>query len=399
MSIYAAYSGAMLILASAGFFLFWNTITTITIGFLFFVFSLLSIKAINKKLSYNKFLLIVILVFSLLVIQIPFRKHEPLGFGFVSSLFFLYFLLLDKRELIKISDALAILLAFVSFSAFIVFILSIFGVTIPSLQIGQSFRANPEDFYIVYPGSIVLSTQVWDLGLGKFVRTSGVLKEPGHFAILCALVLTCSGFSMKKRRYFYVTLGGLLTFSPAFYIYIFVVYFFSRFSFVKTVLFVFSLFILAIFYNYNLIPEQLANRVFFNYLEVYNNEGLMAIVESRSGSQFKWFYDNISMVDKVIGMGSKAVEHSGYGTNSSDYRAFIVNRGFIGVLSMLLFYFLLLRKVKNKSLLFSMCFFILLTFMHRSSFLIELWYIVLVLVFSVNTDVGTNKNQNKWYCL
>jgi hypothetical protein len=305
----------------------------------------------------------------------------------------LYFFLLDRRVLIGVFDALAFILAIVSISALIVFIFSILGITLPSFYLEQDFRNNPADFYMVYPGSIVLSSQVWELGFGSFIRTSGIVREPGHFAILCALVLLGTNSPFEKKRYLWVFIGGLLTFSPVFYIYIILFFLISKTDFQKIVWFSFSFSFLLLIIYFGLIPDYVLNRVFFNYIDAYSSGGISGLFSSRADVQFSSFYSELSISDKFVGLGSKATEMLGYGSSlSSDYRAFIVTRGVLGLFCILLFYYSILYSIRNKRQLWLLIGFIALVFMHRSSFIVEFWFIALVVCIVKRSNSALYKN-------
>lgn len=108
--------------------------------------------------------------------------------------------------------------------AIIVFALSALGFSVPWHAIAATrFDAdllfgNEPGFFRGYPGSVVLNDQVFQLGRSAIFRLSAMYDEPGVVGTFSALLLVANGMRFRgERANVVILIGGILSFSMAFY--------------------------------------------------------------------------------------------------------------------------------------------------------------------------------------
>lgn len=378
----------LLLLHSANVFLFWG-VSRALIYTILFTFVLITLpKTLGKKLNSRTEVIASLLIFiSYLVCFFPMRPLDSLDAYVILPLVMLVLLNIKEIHLIKSIDMLMLILAFVSFSAFFVFIFNIIGFDPPWTRIEQNFRSFQSNYYKLYFGSIVLNTQVFGGGAITFIRTSGILPEPGHYAVICSALLLAQGMSFEKRRQKLVLLGGFLTFSPFFYIFISIFAFLKIFILVNekkirpSLMIAFIFILMMIPSLFSVAPQNLKDRFLYdNLIAMKSSGGILEVLNKRS-KNFEYFYDNLSIKQKVVGMGKNLSDSSAIeeGTSYSDYRGFIAKHGIIG-LALIVFSicYLLVFKTKRFDQKILIIIFFLLVLTHRSWMVTQIWFPVFI---------------------
>lgn len=360
--------------------------------------SLVDLKKVGKSQIYAA----ITVASAYLLVSLPFRKYDEGGLSFLFSAALLSTFMLPHEKVKKVVDLLALLTAISSISACLVVIANIIGIDLPWYRLSQDFRTNPNDFYRLYPGSVVLSTQIWDIGHGTFVRTSGLLREPGHFAMLCAGLLIANDFSIKKTRYKWTLMGGVLTISPAFIVILGVGLLFKRSNKYPASLRWMVVFLMiaggAVAFAF-FAPKALHERIVTDNLEHFEQAGVEGVLDARSRGQFYNFYNRISFQDKILGLGSGVLDAYGfYDAQGSDYRSFLARKGLISVIILLFSMLALMRIGYGNRFNYGMAFmFFCVVLAHRSWMLIQPWFVFLLSYMILSPKEQRKRESSGYY--
>lgn len=369
----------IILLLLSQFVLFWNTPTALIV-FTMSTLILFQIIAFPSLVSVSKVgaLVLASTVLLYLFVYLPFRRFDTFGLRSLQVFVILVLGVLRSHIVDRIMRVICIFCAGVAASAIIVFVVYFVGGTLPSIRLGQNFRSNPTDFYLLFPGSIVLSTQFFSNGIGSIVRTSGFMREPGHFAIFCASVILFYRLDLSRWSTRLVAIGGFLTFSPFFYIFMvlrLIVLARSKaiFFYISAVAFIFAL----IYFIFPFLPESLQIRYFYQYTDAYMVGGWESVMNQRTRSDFDTFYNTLSMNEWLIGLGQNAAEANYYfNAHSSDFRGFIVTNGLISAILLNCLYFLICFHQGFTRLGFALFMVFLLVFAHRTGFATSIWFLI-----------------------
>lgn len=318
----------------------------------------------------------VVLVY--LSILMPVRQFDSGSLSFLMPLLIAPIMLMRDRHIRRILDAIALLVAISSVSALAVFLVNLVGLDLPWVRLGQNFRFNSSDYYRLYPGSLVLSTQIWDVGPITIIRTSGLFREPGHMAMISSGILVANGMDLSRRRYKLTLVGGLLTMSPAFFglvsVFALLKFFGSWRERLRIIIAVPLLAALGLGFVF-IAPEALYERIVGNNLSMFLQGGMYEVFNERTRGDFDDFYPLLSFSDRLFGIGIGAFAGSGFeDTTVSDYRGFIVMFGIRSLLALAgLILFLGLRSNSNRQLAMSLVFFCVVA-LHRSWMMTSMWF-------------------------
>lgn len=375
-----AFGLALFLALSAGLAYFFKIPNGIlyAVAFLLSAFFLVfggSTSKVKRIDAYLAGALLFVLIFSIA----PFREFDPFGIGVIVA-FFVYFILIQPDSVLyKTVDFLALFCAVSAVSAFFVLLFTFLGADLPHIILSQDFRNNPNDYYKLYPGSLMLSTQGWGEGTGRVVRTSGFLREPGHFAILCAMVLVANRLEITRLRYKLVLMGGILSLSPAFYLIYFTSYILMKFS-LRKILYLFIVLLVLAFIGFRILPEDLQYRLLLGYFQAFSEGGINQAIESRGRGEFSLFYSSLDYYTLLLGLGARAPEAFGFfDAHSSDYRSFIVRSGYIALLFWIGLVIVLAFRTRQIGMGMTIIATFLLILFHRSNFALD--PVVLVLLF------------------
>ena len=391
----------LFILSTANAFFIWYFDSTLYyavffVGMPFVTFGVFQFRKIVIKHAIFPFLLLLLYLY----IMIPFREYDSTGFSFLFcfTLFFLFFI--NYKDTRKIIDLLAIVIAVVACSASIVFFFNLIGIDLPWIRLPQNFRSNAYDYYRLYPGSLVLSEQVWRLGYSTIVRTSGILREPGHFAMFCGAVLVADGFTFSKKRYGLIALGGFLTMSPAFFLLFILGYLITMSNNCINIFKVginITLLLIGFVVAIQAAPEELYHRLVIKNTEAFHVGGIQGVLNRRTHGSFEQFYEKLTFQERLVGLGSQVFENTGYhDAQASDYRGFVSKNGYIALMLLFGLFLYIAFKSNNKRTGWLIFVFFAIVATHRSWMLTQVWFPFLtsVIWFKKKAPMVTPVNKN-----
>ena len=182
--------------------------------------------------------------------------------------------------------------------------------------------------------------------LAQTQRTCGMMKEPGHFAIILGFIYLIDRFR-GVRINLWIILAGILTFSSNFFLMVVIAE--LRYLFTRKVLkqiFKYSMYGFLLFGAYFLLPSDIRERAYFLFYERNLADVIEALNSSSSSSSLTgglderadenslYIYENLSSGEFLAG---GAEYDSAYAL--SDYRGLILRIGVIGVVLSFLAYF------------------------------------------------------------
>lgn len=178
-----------------------------------------------------------------------------------------------------------------------------------------------------------------------FPRFYSIFEEPGALGVLLTFVILANKYNFKDKRIL-VLLGGLIfTYSLAGYITFFVGLFLYKIKNFK--LFIYTLFgiSIVIIIVYSLFKDAEAlNWLIFDRLSNIDERGL----SHRNSNDLNLFYsDYMFSVSSILGMGEG---YSGSRFTGSSYKFFIIDYGWLGVLSLMLLYISIVLKYGLKTI-------------------------------------------------
>lgn len=325
----------------------WTFGLGIWLGYFFtFVLFLLLIKEKRMKLTPITFVVFLFSLWPFLVF--PLRYSFPL-----SNLFILlaYFdaLVIHKEDLAK---ALSYVTAFISIVVSIslpFWLVHVFIVEFP--EFGTLDLSQMKGTEYVYENHFLFVTNA---GVG-YSRFYSMFDEPGVLGTLSAFVLLGNKYKLKYQTAI-IFVGGLFTYSMAFYSLTFLGLFYYSLSSIKKF---FSLLVsvtLVAALAYSFLKDDLA----FQYSVLSRLESFgFEQVEDRTSSETNKYWNNFKKSPNVFwGMGQKRPWLEG-----NSYKLFIIEYGIQGMLVLMLMYFVLQKKITRKTLFFYLFFF--LSFLQR----------------------------------
>jgi len=311
------------------------------VGFAIGFFCLFYIIVIKQR-SITKNALIIVSAWLLIEIwkMLPFRENVAIGPGFITIILLVGFLILKNEHKVNFLQHARMVGAILGLLSFVIMVLLVIGVDLPYYRLEQTFR-NPNQFYYLFPGTLVLSSQLFDLPTGgNIIRSSGlVFAEPGHFGVFLGLLMAANAFSFKEYKDKFILLGGISTLSGSFFA-IFMVGLTAKYI-LKFAYFLLShrikmrdiltltlcvfLFI-GFFYSFvNYTPERFQDRLLWNRLAVDHSKG-ESILESRAQYEFNTFFKEYSTTTKsIVGIGTGRDRE----VRASDIRNIVVSYGWV----------------------------------------------------------------------
>lgn len=212
--------------------------------------------------------------------------------------------------------------------------------------------------------------------------------EPGVLGTLAPFILWANKFNLRDYRNIVIIIGGLFTFSMAFYFLTILGWLFtSRKSIKKITISIIAILIIGSSL-YLVMEDNLAFQQSVVYrLTNYDDNG----VESRIGYDRDQLWNRARQSgDLVFGLGSGALND--YGGISSSYKLFILEFGYIGCLVLFFAYFSMLNRRDMQGLL--TLFLFGLSFMQRPQLFTANWFFLFscIIMSFYNKRTICNKN-------
>lgn len=301
---------------------------------LFFLYLLLQIKIEKSSIYVSFFFVFLIFLFNLPHIHSSYFLNSSL-------LLILIFLLLNERLQARVFEAFYFIFSLTLVPAILVWILSFVGI-VWSWEELKPISDSKDDagvFYLNYFVALALSSEIYSTGIGITYRLAALYDEPGVVGTFCALLLIANRGQLNSISSKIILIGGILSFSLAFYILIFIYFFFKK-TWLLIKALILSTVILWIFYDM-LIEYELFSRFFFERLNGLISDPMS--VDNRVDSCFlKVFYNFLSEGQYFFGNGPWA--HTKLGCDASSYLVMIFNHGIIGMFMVFIFYVVLFLK-------------------------------------------------------
>src|SRR5690554_2143003 len=301
------------------------------------IIGLLAIYLKWYSLTINKILFIIPITFFMLHLGTTFLGGPEFNIGKIMSFTSLIIILGFQSFLhLKIFELFRKGMLFLSWFAVIIFIITLVGIELPyyyipgdTLVMQNSFGG--QSFYKLY-GLVVSSTNtVYNLGGFNVARICGPFQEPGHFAIYIGLILLFQKMTYNRLSKGFI-IAGVLTFSPNFFLILFIIFFYdflysqNRRNIVKYV-FIGSFFVFFLLLFSEDIRDQIYDLVIGRNIDETGID-IEKILDDRAGKQTLAYYH--SFVQTNYFLYGKGVDFmSQYGI-LSDYRGMILKYGLLG---------------------------------------------------------------------
>lgn len=188
-----------------------------------------------------------------------------------------------------------------------------------------------------------------------YFRFYSMFDEPGVLGTLSSFVLFGNRYNFKKWDNVVILIGGIFTYSLAFYVLTLLGYLYYSIHSIKRLLISILLCPLILFIVFQLLKDDLA----FQYAIVdrFSDFGVENL-DNRTGTGINTFFDHfILSSDAFWGMGTGYLQANGLQDGNS-YKMFIIEYGLLGMVLLLLMYKSLIKKCDKSALVFYILFFL-----------------------------------------
>lgn len=336
----------------------WNNETIANfLSLAFILFSLVAQLFIDKKIGFRISFLFYIYYFAYIFLRNFYDGHVDFS---KPMLITMLFLLLTKYN-IKRSFYLFYYLLVLFFSISLVFYACQYFFNIFSLS---EIAGIDKRSYYYYPFNVVLKYN-YDVIITKLIplpRFYSILQEPGWVGTFCGIILCAFKLNIKKNKSLIIFLiSGILTFSLAFYLVIFI-FSILYFSPIKILKYLVPLF----FMLYLISPELIENRV-LNRVRISDTGSISG--DNRVTDSFNHAFNDFLKSSKAwVGKGGGAhTEFNHERGGVSSWKTIIYNYGWIGfILYLLIFFSVFLENMNFSRFAFIFLFIFLINMYHRT---------------------------------
>lgn len=372
MSVFALF---LIVLSGSAPWFIWGYVAPIYVGIVSFaIFLLLNINGLSKQLtkgiSVNVF--VAVSLFTLYFVVFQFLMWGEFYFSDVYLMIALFILnLISDNYKHKTFVLYSKMMGAMVLVSLIAWILHKYLVEIPTIGIFDisSFKGTGQ-------GSVLMHNHFFFVTFFERVdRFYGVFDEPGVLGTIGAILLYVNKYDLKKWYNVALLLGGIFTFSLAFYILIIIgmVIYFSK-DIKKTVIGIF-VFLIAIVIVFVMLHD---NPSFQQHI-VARLDGIGSVTELINDRDDAYVVNNFENLFKqpinlLFGYGNNP--SMGAGTTTS-YMRWILRYGFVGFSVMCIIFGLLIRP-NNKDKV-GLCILLLLSFSQRPSVLHTAFVVFVVL--------------------
>ena len=234
-------------------------------------------------------------------------------------------------------------------------------------------------------------------------RFLGPFTEPGHLGTMLAFLLFVDGFNFKNKYTWINLLALVLTISLAGYILAFVGFLFDRYTKRKVSIWLISslcfiILSISVYANYYRNGDNVVNEKIVSRLEFDDEKGITG--NHRVSDEVDLYFLTMFTDTKTLmqGYDKKAVEYLYYTGGGTGIKWWMVCHGFIGVISVLAFYFVFCVFSKSRKYCLLYFVFLFLMFMQRSYPYWFAWIICYVYGISIlenSLRVSYNYHKNK----
>lgn len=297
-----------------------------------FVMSIAYYAWVNN-IAFNNFCLAFLFIFLVLIFN--FSSNGFVLYFNSSFILIVAFLLMSDEGKYRIYVIFYRLFALSLIPGIFIFILNSLGFYLPwePLQPISETRHEAGVYYRNYGGSLALSTEIYSTGIGEVYRFTSIYDEPGVVGTVAALLLLANRFNLSSVSSKVILISGVISFSLAFYILVFVYLLIRNPLFLIKLLVPFFVMLLVFFNELNNI--ELIDKFFFNRIKnlLVDPESVDNRVDLCFANEFSSFVQTDSL---IIGNGAWA--HTFLGCDVSSYLIIFYNHGFLGFGLIVLFY-------------------------------------------------------------
>lgn len=172
-----------------------------------------------------------------------------------------------------------------------------------------------------------------------FVRFRSIFIEPGHMALGAVSLIMANKFNLKNKYVFFIFFALVISFSLAAYITMGIGYLLFNFSLkkIKQIFLAVIVVFVANFVMVHLGNEEILNKYLWNRLEYSEKTGTIE-GNQRTSLKYNQIYEyTLSRLDLFILGNDEYDKQNDYGGNAG-YKRYIVEKGLVGVILVLLFY-------------------------------------------------------------
>lgn len=358
----------ILALVSAGPWFLWGNIYHAIFGFLFITFRL---PIIRTKFSTDitpilLWYLLFAFFFSKFLVDPP---GESIRKFLGTMLPFLFPILFHKSERKLFLKGITNIFTWMALIGLIAFAIKIFFIELPYTEIENKnpFYPNFKNYYFF----ILL----YDLGFMS--RFHGMLTEPGHMGMFCALLLYVNGYTWKNWKNIVLTLGLIWSFSLAGYVLygagLLLYKFATTKSITKTIAKIsgsIAILLSAGILYYSPTNDDMVSVAILSRIAFDDKKGISG--NNRNTATFSTQYEQFRKSDDYLcGMSTKKYNKAFDGTANSSYKVFIMLNGFLSFFCLIGF-ILAYNYVYPSKIGLGFSIIIILSFLQRPYFLWEM---------------------------
>lgn len=320
-----------------------------------------------------------------------------MGFIYLQIIAFVLFHYEDKKKIFNLFVALFAISLIFSIVVWVLLRLNI-NMNYQVLTSESPLKANLGYYYKQYFGAVFLDNfQNPD----SMYRLCGLYDEPGVVGTISALLLVADDFRLKRMRNIILFIGGILSFSFAFFCLIFIYFVIKIFcNVIKKGIIKLKrkniLLILICLVGISFTPMLMNNTYIYRYV-VLRMKRTLIIGDNRTTNGFDKEYKNLLNSDNVInlvfGKGSGAVVNNPEMTGSNSYKSQIYDLGLFGFVFMyfIIFYACFLLY-KTRSLHSILLFLIFCISTYQRIGIMNLYYFVILIGGTINdTKINIEK--------
>lgn len=307
------------------------------------IYLLMNNRKINRAAFGTIILLIIVRMYMLMT---GIDKISFLAFGnYIVLIIIIAFFILTEQERKEVFNNFALIFAISLVPAIIIWFLTNSGIQLPYQYLATEHvgKAAKGAYYQKYFGAAFLSYPYF-----VFQRLSGMFDEPGVVGTFAALFLAGDEFRLKGRlRNIIILIGGMLSFSMAFYILIIITLAIKSFNkgFLK-----FSIVLILIILSYNVImtietDNYIISEIFQKRLKIV---AISLAEDKRTSQSFNYEFDKFMKGDFLrilFGYGSSAYQNNPSMFGSYTYKILIYDFGVIGYVMLLVWIIYATKKI------------------------------------------------------
>ncbi|REG98244.1 hypothetical protein [Flavobacterium aquicola] len=382
---------AILLILSAGVIFLKNVFTNVinlVLIFLFLFFCISKIRYNDGLFNFSRnggkkiFVITVFIIIHFCFLFLLRGDNDKPTFTIFWYIAFIFCLFLSKPILDLAVKYFATIVLWIVIFALLNYIVSLLGISLPYI----TFMASTRDTtYYIYPGTVRLHGQNYDVFGREAFRLSGIFPEPSMFGLVCTFVIYSKAFINNKFKNAIIVIGVILSMSMGAIITLCGYVFFELKS-TRQKIFVFLSISIILLLAFVSLPQEIVARF---VLDKFSGDAL----EARTTLDFSGFYNNyldhISISQLLIGEGVSVLDN--YDFIVSDYRGLFIKFGSLGIG---LYFLWLWSNIKKSSWnnTFLVAFIFLIIFLHRSWFLLSFIFMFFIYYISfAQNKIKSNK--------